>query len=163
MKKRIGSIMSMILISCCLFCGTLQAEETELKKVDGSYLTTLDKSEGTSNNELLRGEHLMDGDSTITKAGIGKIYVYGATTANHDVDYISVDIFVDQYNETLDEWEQITYWTVEAENTYYVSDGKALKVDRGYYYRVRCYHVAGNRNQLPYDSTVSFTDGILVP
>ena len=163
MRKRISSIISMVLILCCLFCGTLQAEETGLKQVDGSYLTTQDSSEGSTNNNFLRGEHLMDGECSISKAGIGKIYVYGATTANHDVDYVSVSIYVDQYNEALDEWEQINYWSVEDENTYYVSDGKAMAVDRGYYYRVRCYHMAGNNDQLPYDSTVSFTDGIFVP
>lgn len=163
MRKRISSMISIVLILCCLLCGTLHAEETGLKQVDGSYLTMQDSSEGLTNNDLLRGEHLMEGQSTITKAGIGKIYVYGSTTANHDVDFVSVVIYVDQYDEATETWGQIDSWVVEDYNTYYVSDGKALKVDRGYYYRVRCYHIAGNNDQLPYDETVSATDGILVP
>lgn len=163
MKRRVSSIVSIVLIFCYLFCGTLHAEETRLKQVDGSYLTMQNSSESSTEDVLSRGEHLMDGQSTITKAGVGKIYVYGATTANHDVDFVSVVIYVDQYNEKTETWGQIDSWVVENRNTYYVSDGKAMKVDRGYYYRVRCYHIAGNDDQLPYDTTVSFTDGILVP
>lgn len=167
MKKRTLSVVSMLAIVCTMLFGqvlSVAAEETDLKMVDGSYLTMDDSSEGfTESNPLLRGEHLMDGNSGISKAGRGRIYAYGATTANHDVDFISVVVYVDRYNEETGNWGQIETWTVEDENTYYVSTGKVVSVDRGYYYRVRCEHFAGNRSEPMYDEDASFTDGILVP
>lgn len=139
----------------------VQAEETEPKLVDGSYLTLDDSSTGyTYENELGRGTDLMDGECSITKAGRGRIYVYGSTTANHTVEFLSVVIYVDQYNESTDAWEQIDFWTVEATNDYYVSTSKTLTVDRGYFYRVHADHYAGNSS--PYNYAVSLTDGIKV-
>lgn len=45
--------------------------------------------------------------------------------------------------------------------TYYMSTAKSLKVDRGYYYRVHCNHIAGN--EYPYEEEFSVTNGILIP
>lgn len=166
MKKRIVSVMSMLAIITTILFGsvTAAAEKSEPVMVDGSYLTMEDSSEGfIESNPLLRGQHLMDGNSGISKAGRGRIYAYGATTADHDVDFISVVVYVDQYNETTGDWEQVATWTEEDANTYYVSSGKVVVVERGYYYRVRCDHYAGNKADTKYDMDVSFTDGIMVP
>lgn len=167
MKKRIISVMSMLAIVTTMLLGSVTAaaaEKSEPVMVDGSYLTMEDSSEGfTESNPLLRGEHLMDGNSGISKAGRGRIYAYGATTANHDVDFIAVIVYVDQYNEETGEWEQVATWTEEDVNTYYVSSGKVVVVDRGYYYRVHCDHFAGNKADPMYDEDFSFTDGIMVP
>lgn len=167
MKKRLISVFCILaVVSTMLFGQVLNAaaEENDMKLVDGSYLTMEDSSEGsTDSNPLLRGEHLMDGNSGISKAGNGRIYAYGATTANHEVDFIAVIVYVDQYNEKDDAWDQVATWTVEDENTYYVSTGKVVLVDRGYYYRVHCDHFAGNRADPMYDEDISFTDGILIP
>ncbi len=165
MRRRITSIISMLaIVSAMLFGQALpaNAEEKSALQVDGSYLTQEDFSEGSTNPNA-RGEHLMDGNSGISKAGRGRIYAYGATTANHDVDFISVIVYVDQYNEETGDWHQVATWTVEDENTYYVSSGKIVLVKRGYYYRVRCDHFAGNRSDPLYDQDYSFTNGILVP
>lgn len=157
----------MLAVVCTMLFGQVlnaAAGETEQKLVDGSYLTMEDSSEGfTESNPLLRGEHLMDGNSGISKAGNGRIYAYGATTADHTVDFIAVIVFVDKYNETTGRWGQIATWTVEDENTYYVSSGKVVIVERGYYYRVRCEHFAGNKSDPMYDSDASFTNGIFIP
>ena len=56
---------------------------------------------------------------------------------------------------------QIDAWVAEDENTAYMSTARSLKVDRGYYYRVHCNHIAGN--EYPYEEDASFTDGILIP
>lgn len=165
MKKRILSVVSMIaIITTMLFTEgtTVLAEETPVI-VDGSYLTTEDSSEGfTQSDSLLRGVHLMEGNSGISKAGRGRIYAYGATAAEHDVDFISVVVFVERYNEETGGWGQVATWTVEDENTYYVSTGKTVIVERGYYYRVHCEHYAGNHADDLYDHDFSFTNGILI-
>lgn len=137
------------------------AQKEEFIQVDGSYLTNYDSSSGTT-RDLTRGVHLMDGDCSITKAGVGRIYVYASTTANHTVDYVSTVIYVDQYNENTKAWDQIDFWQVEDRNTYYVSTSKTMMVDRGYYYRVHADHVAGMNNELPYDEANTATDGIFV-
>lgn len=160
MKKKIISTLSLILSLCFLFCGTINAEETSLKQVDGSYLTNQDSSESTTENVNTRGEHLMDGSCTISKAGIGKIYVYGQTTANHTVDKVSVTVYVDKYNAKTDKWDILEIWDKESKDTYYVSTAKRINVERGTYYRVRSEHVVYVGDE--FEETICFTDGIMI-
>lgn len=160
MKKKIMSTLSLILSICFLFCGTINAEETSLKQVEGSYLTNQDSAESTTKNVNTRGEHLMDGSCTISKAGIGKIYVYGQTTAHHTVDKVEVVVYVDKYNSKTDEWERIEVFTKESKDNYYVSFGKRLTVERGTYYRVRSDHYVTKGDE--FEETICFTDGIMI-
>ena len=69
----------------------VNAQENE-KIVDGSVLTTDDTSTGRTENGLERGIHLMDGECSISKAGISRVYCYGSTTANHEVSHMYRDI-----------------------------------------------------------------------
>lgn len=138
------------------------ASETELKKVDGSYLTLEEYSEGHSSNEMSRGIHMMDGECSISKAGRDEIYCYGATTANHEVDYLAVIVYVDQYQEDIDKWAQIDSWVVEENNNYFVHTDKTLEVPRGYYYRVHADHFVVDGED-PVEETFSVTNGIYLP
>lgn len=79
---------------------------------------------------------MMTGECSISKAGTKRIYAFGATTANHEVDYLAVIVYVDRYHEDTGEWGQIDAWMVEDANDYFVYTGKTITVDRGYYYRV---------------------------
>lgn len=160
MKKKIMATISLILSICFLVCGTLNAEETALKQVDGSYLTNQATAESSTEDAIARGEHLMDGSCTITKAGIGKIYVYGQTTANHTVDKVDVTVYVDQYNVKTDNWDVIEVWSKESKDTYYVSTAKRLTVERGTYYRVRSDHTVYMGDD--FEETACFTDGIKI-
>lgn len=160
MKKKIISTLSLILSLCFLFCGTINAEETSLKQVDGSYLTNQDSSESTSDNVNTRGEHLMDGSCTISKAGIGKIYVYGQTTANHTVDKVEVIVYVEKYNAKTDKWDMVDVFTKESKDSTYVSFGKRINVERGTYYRVRSDHFVTKGKE--FEETYCFTDGIMI-
>lgn len=168
MKKRIIAVISSLFVFCSMFLVALMnvnAEDIVNKEtiVDGSYLTYKSYSRGTSENAMLRGEHLMTGDSIISKTGNGRIYTYGQTTANHDVDFVAVLVYVDRYHEDTERWGQIDAHLKDARDTYYVISTKTLKVDRGYFYRVHCDHFAGNDDEEFYDDTVSFTDGIWIP
>lgn len=160
MKKKIISTLSLIFSLCFLFCGTINAEETSLKQVDGSYLTNQDSSESTSDNVNTRGEHLMDGSCTISKAGIGKIYVYGQTTANHTVDKVEVIVYVEKYNAKTDKWDMVDVFTKESKDSTYVSFGKRMNVERGTYYRVRSDHFVTKGKE--FEETYCFTDGIMI-
>ena len=165
MRKRILSFI----ISTGMLCSIsgiaaidVVASENEQKKVDGSYLTMEDSSLGTSSDNLIRGKHMMTGECSISKAGTKRIYAFGATTANHEVDYLAVIVYVDRYHEDTGEWGQIDAWMVEDANDYFVYTGKTITVDRGYYYRVHADHFVREGDD-PMEETFSFTDGIMVP
>ena len=157
-----------MLVSLSIFCGVfsvsvanVHASENELQKVDGSYLTMEDYSRGTSSGKE-RGEHMMTGECSISKAGRDEIYCYGATTANHEVDRLVVLVYVDQYQEDTEKWGQIDGWVEEANNDYFVHTDKTLEVDRGYYYRVRADHFVVEGED-PIEETFTVTDGIYLP
>lgn len=165
MKKRILSILCSLAI---LFTVTtvsvldVNASESEKKIVDGSVLTTEESSTGYSSSPNERGVYLMTGECTISKAGLTRVYAYASTTANKEVDYIATLVYVERYNEEKDGWGQVDWWVAETHNDYFLSTAKTIKVDRGYYYRVRANHLAGEGAD-SYDETASFTDGILLP
>lgn len=168
MKRRILSTicsLAILAIAVLNISMNVKAEGTEKSGilVDGSYLTYEDYSYGSSSNPALRGEHLMTGDSIITKTGNGKIYTYGETTANHSVDFVAVLVYVDRYHEDTERWGQIDARAKDARDTYYVVSTKTLSVDRGYFYRVHCDHIAGNDDEEFYDEAISYTDGIWIP
>ena len=146
----------------CMVMGVsvINAEASEMKMVDGSYLTTDETSTGYSGPRT-KGVYLMDGECSITKAGRNRVYAYASTTANQEVKYMATLVYVERYMEDVDAWEQVDWWMVEAQNDYYLSTAKTITVDRGYYYRVRANHIAGD--VYPYEETASVTNGILVP
>lgn len=163
MKKRVLSILSSLAIFCMMIIVSVipaEASGTELKKVDGSFLTKEDSSTGYSNDGKAKGIYLMTGDCTISKAGRGRVYAYASTTANQEVKHIATFVYVDQYLEDIDEWGQVASWVEEVEDDIYMSTAKTVYVERGYYYRVRARHIAGD--EYPYEETASFTNGILV-
>ena len=163
MRKRILSVagsMAVLVMLTSVSAINVQASGSEMKMVDGSYLTTKDSSTGYSSPKT-RGLYLMDGSCSITNAGLTRIYAYASTTANQEVNYMATLVYIDQYQEDKDEWWQIDYWIEESFNDNYMSTAKSVKVDRGYYYRVRANHIAGD--EYPYEETASVTDGIFVP
>ena len=163
MKKRILSMLCSVAILCMMFAGVANAQESDsdIKIVDGSYLTQEDSSTGTSVPKGAKGEYLATGACTISKAGLTRIYAYASTTANRVVNYMQTIVYVEQYDEEADAWGQVHFWIAEDFDDYYMSTDAAVVVEPGYYYRVRAIHIAGD--QYPYDETASVTDGILVP
>lgn len=103
----------------------------------------------------------MTGECSISKAGTKRIYTYGATTANHTVDYLAVIVYVDRYNEETKDWGQIDAWAKQGNDDYFICTSKSITVDRGYYYRVHADHLVEKDGVG--EETYSYTDGILVP
>ena len=161
MRKRILSMLCSIAILCMMLTSVVGAQgiDSDAKIVDGSYLTQEDSSTGTSVPKGARGEYLMQGACTISKAGLTRIYAYASTTATKVVDYLQTLVYVERYNAEKDAWGQVYSWKAEDFNDYYMSTDAAVVVEPGYYYRVRAIHVAGD--QYPYDETFSFTAVIL--
>ena len=48
----------------------VQASDEQTKKVDGSYLTMQESASGTSQNEDTKGQYIMLGECSVTKAGL---------------------------------------------------------------------------------------------
>lgn len=165
MKKRILSILCSLVAMCAvttISAFDVKASEVKQKVVDGSALTTDESSTGYSSSSNTKGIYLMTGDCTISKAGLTRVYAYASTTANTEVDYIATLVYVERYNEELDGWGQVDWWVAEEHNDYFLSTAKTIKVDRGYYYRVRANHFAGESAD-SYDESASATNGILLP
>lgn len=164
MKKRILSVMSSLIMAGCIL-GTssvaVNAQENE-KIVDGSVLTTDDTSTGRTENGLERGIHLMDGECSISKAGISRVYCYGSTTANHEVDKLAVIVSVERCKDDSDDWGYFDSFVEMKETDYFVYATKTVTVDRGYYYRVWASHIV-RKGDDPVEETYSYTDGIKVP
>lgn len=164
MKKRfLSAIFSLAVLSTVSTVSVLDVKASEQgeKIVDGSVLTMDESSTGYSTPSGARGEYLMTGDCTISKAGLTRVYAYASTTANTEVNYIATIVYVEEYIEEKDAWGQVDWWMEETNNDYFLSTAKSVKVDRGHYYRVRANHIAGD--QYPYDETASFTNGIYLP
>ena len=127
----------------------------ELPMIDGSYLVKDEESIGAT-TPMTRGEDLMTGYSKVRRIGAGEIYAGGTTIASHTVDRIGVAVIVERAQEEDTSWKFYDGWQKFNENTDRVSTSKQLKVEGGYYYRVRCTHSAGN------DLGSSFTNGVYV-
>ena len=94
MKKRILSIlcsMSVLFAVTAISSLDAKASEMEQKIVDGSILTTDESSTGYSSPSNSRGIYLMTGESTISKAGLTRVYAYAATTANNYSTILNTD------------------------------------------------------------------------
>lgn len=162
MKRRMLSILCSLTLFGSIIGGCMSVGATQNEKiVDGSSLTTDEESVGVTPDNLTRGEHLMTGECSISKAGTKRIYTYGATTANHTVDYLAVLVYVDRYNEKTERWDQIDAWAKTDNNDYFICTSKSITVDRGYYYRVHADHLVEKDGVG--EETYSTTNGILVP
>lgn len=170
MKKRILSVLgSMLILFGMMTVSVLnvKASDEEVKIVDGSRLTTDDSSTGYTSPKTRK--YLMDGVSTISKAGRNRVYAYASTTTNEPVEYMATIVYVEKYNKVGEEefWDQVAWWMEESENDFYMSTADSVTVDRGHYYRVRSNHIIGTTDEetgeYVYEEIYSVTDGILVP
>lgn len=69
-SKKIASVITSVMVFCCVVGVSLtnvKADDSAPKSVDGSYLTSADSSTGYTPKNNERGEHLMDGQCSISK------------------------------------------------------------------------------------------------
>jgi hypothetical protein len=163
-KRLISGIVTLVLIfslTALVVTDTQAGEESKMKSaeglpmIDGSYLIKDEESIGAT-TPVTRGEDLMTGYSKVRRLGAGEIYAGGTTIASHVVDQIGVAVIVERAKEEDTSWSFYDSWQKFNENMDRVASSKRLQVEGGYYYRVRCVHVAG------VDSSSSFTNGVYV-
>lgn len=157
MLKRIGSMCCVLMLMVCMLLTlTDNAQAAPQDPVlDGSYLTNENESVGYD-TKITRGVDLLTGYSKCVRQGPGKIYVGGTTIAAHTVDRVLVGVLVERAKKEDTAWSMYTGWQKENLNTDRAASSRALQVEGGYYYRVRCTHVA---NQ---DMSSSFTNGVYI-
>ena len=156
MKKRIVSVgLAVLLRGGLSMTATQEAKAADGKVIDGSKLTHESDMVGY-NTKMTRGADLLTGYSKITKLGKGKIYAGGTTIAAQTIESVQIGVTVERAKEEDTSWETYTGWKKENLNTDRVASNRTLYVDGGYYYRVRCIHVANS------DMSSSFTDGIYI-
>lgn len=163
-KRGISAIVTLIMIfsfTAVTATDAKAAEEPmtksieELPMIDGSYLIKDEESVGAT-TPTTRGEDLMTGYSKIRRLGAGEIYAGGTTIAAHTVERIGIGVIIERAKEEDTSWEFYDSWQKFNENTDRAATSKRLKVEGGYYYRVRCTHSAND------DVSSSFTNGIFV-
>ena len=156
MKKKIVSIcLTALLVGGLSMTSMQEARATEGKVIDGSKLTHEEESIGYD-TKITRGEDLLTGYSKCTKLGKGKIYAGGTTIAAQVVKSVQIVVIVERAKEDDTEWSYYDDWRKENKNTNRAMSNRTLYVDGGYYYRVRCTHVANSV------MSSSFTDGIYI-
>ena len=156
MKKKIVSVCLTTLLVVGLSMTSMQeARAAEGKVIDGSELTHEEESIGYD-TKITRGEDLLTGYSKCTKLGDGKIYAGGTTIAAQVVKSVQIVVIVERAKEDDTEWSYYDDWRKENKNTNRAMSNRTLYVDGGYYYRVRCTHVANS------DMSSSFTNGVYV-
>lgn len=83
-------------------------------------------------------QYLKDWGCDITSAGGGYINVTGFTQAYQNVDYIMLSLYLQRWDGS--KWVDLNGWTFDNHNAAKAEGKKALKVAKGYYYRVRATH-----------------------
>ena len=156
MKKKLVSVcLTTLLVGGLSMTSMQEARAAEGKVIDGSELTHEEESIGYD-TKITRGEDLLTGYSKCTKLGDGKIYAGGTTIAAQVVKSVQIVVIVERAKEDDTEWSYYDDWRKENKNTNRAMSNRTLYVEGGYYYRVRCTHVANS------DMSSSFTDGIYI-
>ena len=154
-KKLISLSCARLLMAGLLGISTSQVQAEERPMIDGSYLIREEESVGYD-TKITRGVDLLTGYSKSVRLGPGLLYAGGSTIAAHIVDEVGIGVVVERAQEGDDHWSIYDGWQKFNQNIDKVSSNRRMKVEGGYYYRVRCTHSANS------DMSSSFTDGVFI-
>ena len=139
MKKLFGLLLSLVLFVGC-FGNAVFAQETTYPKATHVYTSTEDfASDDWSVDQ--RGAYLGSGTCSITRAGGNYINISGDTTATRVCDEIILTLYVEQSSSYATGYSTYKTYHYTAEDVYQLAKGISnIKVDSGYYYRVKGVH-----------------------
>lgn len=126
--------------------------------IDGSKLTNELEASGNYQS-VARSTYLHQGFVRITNNGNGYVGVSGGTECNVTCNTVKLNVYLERSNGdgnfySYKKWENVDYNT----NSLYM--GKEIKVEKGYYYRLRGYHSC-TKNGVT-ENGGSRTDGIYI-
>ena len=139
MKKFLSLLLAVMIFAGC-FHVNAYAQETVYPKVIHSYTTTEDFASDEWSTAQ-RGAYLLSGRSTIAKPDSTHINISGNTNATQTCDKIILVLYVEQSESYATGYYTYKTYAYSAENVYQLSKAISdIKVDRGYYYRVKGVH-----------------------
>lgn len=166
-----GSMKKVINLKSLLFCAMLvltlavnsvnvQADALDYlgTTIDGSVLTNDTESIGNYQS-VARSTYLHQGFVRITNNGNGYVGIFGGTQCNVSCGTVKLNIYLERSSGdgnfySYQKWENVDYNT----NSLYMS--KEVKVEKGYYYRLRGYHSCTKSGVT--ENGGSRTDGIYI-
>ena len=139
MKKILGLFLAMALLVGCIPVNA-HAEEAVYPKVTHNYTTTDNfASDDWSTDQ--RGAYLGNGRSTIARADSTHINISGNTNAMQTCDKVRLTLFVERSTSYATGYGTYKSYSYSADNVYQLTkEISNIKVDRGYYYRVKGVH-----------------------
>ena len=164
MKRRI-SLKSMFLCAIMIFTMTfnmvnVQAESLDYlgSIIDGSVLTNDNEALGTYKS-IARSTYLLEGFVRITNNGKGYVGITGGTECNVSCNTVKLNVYLERSNGdgnfySYKKWENVDY------NTDCLYFSTQIKVEKGYYYRLRGYHSCTKKGVT--ENGGSRTDGIYI-
>lgn len=164
MKKIINlkSLLFCIMLVLTLSLNTVNAQAGTLdylgNTIDGSVLTNDLESSGDYQS-VARSTYLHQGFVRITNNGNGYVGIFGGTECNVTCGTVKLNIYLERSKGTEDfysykKWENVDYST----DSLFMST--QVKVEKGYYYRLRGYHSCTKSGVT--ENGGSVTDGIYI-
>ena len=139
MKKFLSLLLAVMLLAGC-FSVNAWAEETIYPKVTHSYISTEDFASDEW-SIAQRGAYLLDGTTSIARASTNYINISGITNATRTCDKIRLTLYVEQSESYATGYYTYKTYAYSADNVYQLTKAISdIKVDRGYYYRVKGVH-----------------------
>lgn len=172
MKKK-ARIFFTALFFCIMLTGSALGSEWTWENISGHHVNSilLDKDIKSSEdtiNRYRRGEILSEGAVEIVNEQNGEIYINIHTLAHKDVDRIRHVVFLDQWDESREDWVQVDYLDYartkeeEADGTlsYLMHSITITGYPVNRYYRVRGMHLVELNGDIETCSTQ--THGVLI-
>lgn len=150
-----------LVLSMALFLGCFQmnafAQEITYPRVSHTYTTTEDFA---SDDWMVdqRGAYLASGTSSITREDSSHINISGNTNATRTCDNVILTLTVERSTSYATGYGHFKTYHYTADNVYKLSkEISNIKVDAGYYYRVKGVH------QVTHNGVTECTDSVTDP
>lgn len=171
--KKIKKIVCLVIAFALIMSQTALAEMLTWENVPGHHNQSvlLENGELSSKDivqRYARGEILSAGMTEIRNEQNGTIHINVDTYAHTNVDKISHTVFLDQWDESKEDWKQVGYWEFEKSKDE-TTDGKLSSLITGFtvsgyavnkYYRVRGLHLVELGDDV--EGCASETHGVLI-
>ena len=151
---------AMLVLTLSINIVSVQADALDSlgNTIDGSILTNEMESEGIYQS-VARSTYLHQGIVRITNNGNGYVGIAGATQCNVSCNTVKLNVYLERSSGdgnfySYQKWTNVDY------NTNSLYFGKEVKVEKGYYYRLRGYHSC-TKNGVT-ENGGSVTDGIYI-
>ena len=157
MKKFLCMMLSMMLLAGVFQMPALAAEETYPKT--SHELTSSENFSSDDWSTDQRGAYLLNGRSSITRTDNTHISISGNTKATQTCDKIRLTLYVERSTSYATGYGTYKTYAYSTDNAYTLEKAISnIKVDRGYYYRVKGVHSVTENGVT--ETTDSVTDPI---